>query len=123
LRTKQQQYYQVVQLLEVSVYFFEQMKVTRDRYKLLPRLANQATVLGHKRLQPMTVCEPSAVAWPRCPRHRQAAFNTSPKRPALSHDLRVARMLQRTHSLRAFLAVRKGEEFFFQTQVLFAGLR
>jgi hypothetical protein len=58
---------QVVQLWEVSGYLFEQMKVTRDRYKSLPLLANQMAVLSHKHLQPMAEYEPLGRVLGKCP--------------------------------------------------------
>jgi hypothetical protein len=44
-------------------------------------------------------------------------------RPALFDDLRIARLLRGTRPVQVFLTVRKRPEFFFQAQVLFAGLR
>jgi hypothetical protein len=42
---------------------------------------------------------------------------------ALFEDLRIARMLRGTRPVQVFLTVRKRPEFFFQAEVLFAGLR
>jgi hypothetical protein len=60
----------------------------------------------------------------RHPRH-QDGLAVLAQRPtsALFEDLRIARMLRGTRPVQVFLTVRKRPEFFFQAEVLFAGLR